>query len=147
MTVTFDAGDVVYFDEVHQRRATACLLERVEVEYRDGRRPRENDCHANAVRWAAENLGLVPVHGWLIEAEDPCQIRLLAHTVVSDEAGRFIDVTPMSNPVRRFLAHHGSSADFFRRLPHCSQVAWPVLDLTLTMSASAAGGLGGPSQL
>jgi len=138
MTVTFDADDVVYFDEVHGRRATAYVLERRQIEYRDGSRPRENDCHANAVRWAAEAPGLVPIHGWLIETESQWQVTLVAHTVVSDEAGRLIDVTPMAIPVRRFLVDRGSAADFFRRLPRCNTVSWPVLNWTEAMTGGGA---------
>lgn len=136
MTVTFDADDVVYFNEIHGRRKTAYSLERREYEYRDGNRPRENDCHANAIRCAAEAPGMVPVHGWLIETEDQWQVILVAHSVVSDEAGRLIDVTPMAFPASRFLVHHGKAADFFRRLPRCNQVLWPVLNMTGAISGS-----------
>lgn len=144
MTIIFDADDVAYFDEVYGRRGTASRLEHREIEYRDETRSRSHDCHANAVRWASEVPGVVPVHGWLIEAEDDWQLRIVAHTVVADEAGRLIDVTPLTILSLRFLVHQGSTADFFRRLPRCNQVSWPVPDSMSMMSGGLDNGAADP---
>src|SRR5690606_13243473 len=95
MTITFDADDVAYFDEVHGRRSEALCPKPLQVVFRDGEAARPNDCHANAVRWAAQTPDAIPVHGWLIEAQDAFQLHIVAHSVVADEHGRLIDVTPM----------------------------------------------------
>ncbi|WOB79900.1 hypothetical protein [Brevundimonas nasdae] len=128
MTITFGADDVAYFDEVHGRRFEALSPKRLEVEFRDGEAARPNDCHANAVRWAAQTPDAIPVHGWLIEAHDEFQLHIVAHSVVSDERGRLIDVTPMPIASPRFIPHHGTGDAFFGLLPRCNRVSWPVID-------------------
>ena len=131
MTITFDADDLAYFDEVHGRRSEALCPKPLQVVFRDGDAARPNDCHANAVRWAAQTPDAIPVHGWLIEAQDAFQLHIVAHSVVADERGQLIDVTPMPIASPRFIPHRGTGDAFFRLLPRCNRVSWPVID-TLT---------------
>ena len=114
--------------------------------FRDGEAARPNDCHANAVRWAAQTPDAIPVHGWLIEAQDAFQLHIVAHSVVADEHGRLIDVTPMPTASPRFILHRGTGEAFFRLLPHCNRVSWPVID-TLALTIDLDDGTSGPTDV
>ncbi|WP_395943297.1 hypothetical protein [Brevundimonas sp.] len=145
MTITFDADDVAYFDEVYGRRFEAISPKRLEVEFRDGEAARPNDCHANAVRWAAQTPDAIPVYGWLIEGQDAFQLRIVAHSVIANGRGQLIDVTPMPIPSPRFIPHCGTGDAFFSLLPRCNTVSWPVIDTLTFMTVDFDDGTHGPA--
>lgn len=130
MTFAFDDEDARYFNEVLGRREQAVHPEVREVVFRSGQSPAPNDCHANAARWASETPGMTPVHGWLIQAQDPWRLHLVAHSLVQDRDGALIEITPLNGSTGGFLRHEGAADAFFQRLPHCNVVSWPVVDLS-----------------
>lgn len=115
-----------YFDALFARRDDAQRPELRVVTFRDGSRPRPNDCHANAARWASEDEDMVPLHGWLIEADHGYALGLAPHSLLRNASGTLIDITPMGSSTPRFLPHEGPAEAFFALLPRFNQISWPL---------------------
>lgn len=81
--------------------------------------PVENQCHYNVDRWVSEHPGTRAVRGWLVFDFEKTSmglvhvVRFTPHSVVEDEDGRLVDITP-SGASRRypFLRHTGSDEEF-----------------------------------
>lgn len=126
MTNFLTEQDIAYFEALWLCRTHAVRPVRRTVVFRDGTAPRPSDCHANAARWASEDSETVPVHGWLVECDDGYHLRLAAHSLVRDQEGTFIEITPTGPYDLPFLVHSGTAEDFFALLPRSNSIAWPV---------------------
>ena len=125
MTIILGEAEVAYFNAVFRRCGQADLAERRGAVFRDGSSPKPNDCHANAARMASEDPETTPVHGWLIEAGNDCYVRLAAHSLLRDRAGRLVEITPLGPCELRFIVHDGAAEAFFSLLPRFNQITWP----------------------
>ena len=125
MTIWITEPEVAYFNALLGRRGSARIVERQDVTFRNGDRPACHNCHGNAARWAAETPDVVPIHGWLIEADDGHDLRLVAHSLLEDAEGAWFDITPLEPFQPPFLVHDGSAEAFFALLPRFNVVPWP----------------------
>lgn len=125
MTIWITGPEAVYFDALWRRRGSARVVEQREVTFRNGGRPIRHDCHGNAARWAAETPDVVPIHGWLIEADDGRHLRLVAHSLLEHTDTDRFDITPLEPFRPPFLLHEGSAEAFFDLLPRFNVVSWP----------------------
>lgn len=76
--------------------------------------PTEQDCHANVGHWCRIHPEQEPVRGWLvIEHLDRGYCRFVAHSVVGDQNGRLLDLTPPGVAQRYpFLPHPYTGEEF-----------------------------------
>ncbi|MFT4956304.1 MAG: hypothetical protein ACI8U3_002709 [Brevundimonas sp.] len=144
MTILLTEQDVTYFDALKRRRSEAQSPGRPVVVFRDGTSPRRNDCHSNAARWASEDHHTVPVHGWLIEADDGYHLRLAAHSLLKDKKGGLLDITPMDPFSPLFLAHDGPAETFFALLPRFNTITWPPSETMAQLPAADPDASRGP---
>ena len=97
------------------------------VEARIGEcKPEPQRCHANAVTWAEYNPGFKAVHGWLCaDYRVLGKVAFIAHSVVEDQAGELLDITPV-HPVIRwrypFLRDERPTADYLRMIKENGRV-------------------------
>ena len=126
VTVSITPTEEAYFNSLWGRRGVARFVERREVTFRNGDRPAPCDCHGNAARWAAETPDVVPIHGWLIEADDGHHLRLVAHSLLKHVEAGWFDITPLEPYRPPFLMHEGSAETFFALLPRFNVVTWPL---------------------
>lgn len=72
--------------------------------------PQPNQCHGNAQIWVANNPKHRHVRGWLFF---DLMRRFAAHSVVEDEDGQLIDITPtLAIDVYPFIRHVGDDQIF-----------------------------------
>lgn len=126
MTVLIAPPEEAYFNSLWGRRDGARVVERREVAFRNGDRPAAHDCHGNAARWAAETPDVVPIHGWLIEADDGHHLRLVAHSLLGHREDGWFDITPLEPFQPPFLMHEGTAEAFFALLPRFNVVTWAL---------------------
>ena len=130
MTVSITPPEETYFKALWGRRDGAKVVAHREVVFRAGDRPSPHDCHGNVARFAAETPDVVPIHGWLIEADDGHHLRLVAHSLLKHVERGWFDITPLEPFRPPFLVHDGSAEAFFALLPRFNVVTWPLPGLT-----------------
>jgi hypothetical protein len=89
----------------------------------------EGECHQNSERWARDNSGWKAIDGWLVfdyTSLEPLSLPLVQfnpHSVVEDENGTRVDVTPSRASQRYpFLEHEGPRDDFIRIVENISLI-------------------------
>ena len=77
------------------RRSEAVIANYEQVSVGDWQ-PTEHECHANVTYWCEFNTNYKVVRGWLYFDFGNCMrfVRFTAHSVVEDENGLLIDITP-----------------------------------------------------
>lgn len=79
--------------------------------------PEPQACHANADRWIARHTGWAVARGWVLQYGVPgAGAAYVAHSVVTDPAGRLLDVTLHDAVLPRFLAHLGDLEVYAQRV-------------------------------
>lgn len=70
----------------------------------DGWQPLKNQCHANTIILETYGQGFTAVHGWLYLDYDGKAdfVRFVAHSVVMNQQGRLLDVTPAADETTQF---------------------------------------------
>jgi len=100
-------------------------VEPFEVSIEDWR-PEPGKCHDNVdVFVRSSRPQYRPVRGWLVSEQGAGVYWLAAHSVVCDQYGNLLDITPpISDPARlgmRFLRHLGTQEQFLSLLPRNNQ--------------------------
>lgn len=85
--------------------------------------PQIANCHDNVDRWVRQKPGIVAVRGWVTVGTDGySQTFLTHHSVVRDEDGDLLDITPLEDEAIRstmhFVQHIGADEVFFRCKEH-----------------------------
>jgi hypothetical protein len=96
---------------LYQRRHEAIRLRRARLRG-IGWQPEAQECHRNAEIWCKLCSGFRHVQGWLV-ADYGYQTQFIAHSVVENEKGELVDITP--NDLGRdylFLRHQEGDGDF-----------------------------------
>ena len=85
----------------------------------DGWTPDENQCHRNVDWWVRANPACKAVRGWVVFDYNQTSLGLVpqvlfeAHSVVEQEGGSWVDITPSRVSQRYpFLRHEGSEDEF-----------------------------------
>jgi hypothetical protein len=70
----------------------------------NGWQPAQNHCHANSMILETYGEGFSAVHGWLYLDYDYTAdfVRFIAHSVVTNQQGQLIDITPYAAEARHF---------------------------------------------
>jgi hypothetical protein len=109
-----------YLSRLLRRWAEATIVPRVSVAM-EGWAPELNECHANVAKWVEYHAAHKKVHGWLIMdlratalIGKPPIIDLLAHSVIENENGDLLDITPVppESGVYPFLRHAALDSEY-----------------------------------
>jgi hypothetical protein len=102
----------------------------------------EGQCHNNADRWAIDNPGWKPVHGWLVFDHEAAGLLAIVqfnpHSVVEDSNGVLVDPTPSRASQRYpFLEHEGPREDFIRIVESISltRIEYDTLSDSISVNA------------
>ena len=81
---------------LYARRKEGVVTKIASVEIGDWK-PSEHECHGNVTTWCERNPQHKPVRGWLFFDFDDYfpHVRFVAHSVIEDENGNLIDITPV----------------------------------------------------
>ncbi|QWE10246.1 hypothetical protein [Polynucleobacter sp. es-EL-1] len=83
-----------YAKALYDRRNEAIYIPKVNVELPNWK-PQINRCHDNCAEWYLNNPNCEIVHGWLsIDLTAIGFYRFIAHSVIKNLDGSFIDITP-----------------------------------------------------
>jgi hypothetical protein len=76
--------------------------------------PYRNECHRNVTLWCRYNPQYDAVRGWIVaDYSDVGLYKFFAHSVLHDQDGKLIDITPNPSPYRYpFLRHDPADGDF-----------------------------------
>ena len=102
-----DTNEVIR--RIWQAFETRSDLQTRHVMFADGSAPEAHRCEQNVLRWANENPGNDPVHGWL--ATD---LLIQKHWMVRDRTGAVFNITPLDQATLMFT--HPGSVEEFRQL-------------------------------
>lgn len=85
-------------------RLHECQWVKREVIELDGWQPLQHQCHANTMILETYGQGFSAVHGWLYLDYDGKAdfVRFVAHSVVMNQQGQLIDVTPLAVETAQF---------------------------------------------
>jgi hypothetical protein len=119
------SADDAYFSGLCKRlHVGADPVEHFEVSLGNWR-PEPAQCHENVNAWVRNRPQYRTVRGWLVSEQGPGLYWLTAHSVVCDQQGKLLDITP---PIRdtarletRFLRHLGTEEQFSALLPRNNQ--------------------------
>jgi len=95
-----DASDCVR--RLYERRGEAVEYTRETIAGPNGWSPTEHNCHDNVEAIAEMDSRYSPVHGWLV-CDYGDEVAFIAHSILHDNDGRYIDVTPPDGrPIRQY---------------------------------------------
>jgi len=98
---------------LYKRRQMAVRIRRACVRSGDWQ-PEPKKCHRNVEVWCSRHPNYMAVQGWLVADYEELGIyQFFAHSVVEDETGNLIDITPNPMPYSYpFLRHDEADGRF-----------------------------------
>lgn len=105
-----------YVKSLYERREEGLYVARQPIRLDDWQ-PSPNHCHANTLILESYGRGLSAVHGWLYMDFEGSRdyVRFIAHSVIRDQSGNLIDVTPaatVSAPLYPFIRANVTNTEY-----------------------------------